>query len=165
MDTSLVERGQQWLENLLHLAGLPSLVGVEPDPPFAEDSCWITIDESSLTPEQIESLTGMDGHVLDSIQYLMNAILNLGQDPEKQGAFTVELNGYRLRRYSELKQMAEQAAEQVRQTGEEFELKSLSSAERRQVHTMLKEYEDLETYSRGQEPDRRLIVRPLKNKS
>ncbi|WP_421658177.1 protein jag [Leptothermofonsia sp. ETS-13] len=165
MDTSLVERGQQWLENLLHLAGLPSSVSVEPNPPFAEDSCWITIDESGLTPEQIECLTGVDGHVLDSIQYLMNAILNLGQDPEKQGAFTVELDGYRLHRYSELKQMAEQAAEQVRQTGEEFELKSLSSAERRQVHTMLKGYEDLETYSRGHEPDRRLVVRLLKNES
>ncbi len=93
----------------------------------------------------------------------MNATLNLGQEPDKQGAFTVELAGYRLNRYSELEAMAEQAAAHARQTGEEFELKSLSSAERRQVHTMLKEYDDLETYSRGQEPDRRLVVRLLQD--
>jgi spoIIIJ-associated protein len=161
MDASSSERGQKWLTELLNLAGMPSSVNVEPDPPFSEDSCWITIDEANLTPEQIECLVGPDGHVLDSIQYLMNSILNLGQSADKQGAFTVELAGYRLRRYSELKKLAEYAAEKVRETGEEFEIKALSSAERRQMHTMLKAYEDLETYSRGQEPDRRLVVRLL----
>jgi spoIIIJ-associated protein len=164
MNASLGRRGQEWLEELLHLAGLPSSVAPEPtNLDIAEDSCWLTIDEMRLSPAQIQSLIGPDGVVLDSIQYLMNAILNLGQEPDKQGAFTVELAGYRLRRYSELKAMAEQAAVHVRETNEEFELKSLSSAERRQVHTMLKEYEDLETYSRGQEPDRRLVVRLLQN--
>lgn len=165
MDGTLVERGQKWLKDLLHLAGMPSSVTIEPQPPFSEDSCWITIDESDLTPEQVECLTGVDGHVLDSIQYLMNSILNLGQDADKQGAFTVELAGYRLRRYSELKQIADHAASQVRERGEEFEIKALSSAERRQMHTMLKEHDDLETYSRGQEPDRRLVVRLLQEES
>jgi spoIIIJ-associated protein len=83
----------------------------------------------------------------------------MGQDQDHQGAFTVELAGYRLQRHKELQEIAENAANQVRQTGKEYELKSLSSAERRQVHTILKEYGDLETYSRGQEPDRRLVVR------
>jgi spoIIIJ-associated protein len=40
---------------------------------------------------------------------------------------------------------------------------ALSAAERRQVHTYLKDYEDLETYSRGKEPDRRLVVRLAQN--
>ncbi len=161
MDTSQMQRGQQWLEELLHLSGLPSDVAAEMNSSFAEESCWLTINSTSLTPEQIQILTGNGGAVLDSIQYLTNAILNLSQDREQQGAFTIELDGYRLRRYAELKDMAEQAAAQVRQTGEEYELQSLSSAERRQVHTMLKEHEDLETFSRGQEPDRRLVIRPL----
>ena len=55
--------------------------------------------------------------------------------------------------------MAEYAADQARSTGVEFELKALSSSERRQVHSFLSECEDLETYSQGQEPDRRLVVR------
>ncbi len=45
MDVSLEQRGQQWLEQLLRLAELPSAVGTEPNPAFAEDSCWLTIDE------------------------------------------------------------------------------------------------------------------------
>ncbi|NEQ25399.1 MAG: RNA-binding protein, partial [Microcoleus sp. SIO2G3] len=38
---------------------------------------------------------------------------------------------------------------------------SLSAAERRQVHTLFQSYEDLETFSQGTEPDRRLVVRRL----
>ncbi|MGF1674876.1 MAG: R3H domain-containing nucleic acid-binding protein, partial [Rivularia sp. (in: cyanobacteria)] len=50
--------------------------------------------------------------------------------------------------------------DQVRNTGREVEVKSLSSAERRQVHTLLKEFEDLESFSQGKEPHRHLVVRP-----
>ncbi|MBW4580187.1 MAG: RNA-binding protein [Tildeniella nuda ZEHNDER 1965/U140] len=163
MDINQMQRGQQWLESLLRLSGWNSTVTVEMNSSFAEESCWLTIDETTLLPEQIELITGPSGSVLDSIQYLTNAILNLSQEREQQKAFTVELAGYRLRRYAELKEIAEQAAAEVRETSAEHELKSLSSAERRQVHTMLKEYGDLETFSRGQEPDRRLVIRPLQS--
>jgi spoIIIJ-associated protein len=156
-----IERGQQWLQELLRLAGLAATVQPLPDPSFSEDSCWLMIDDSALTPSQVQHLIGENGAVLDSVQYLANAILNLGQDAEHQGAFTVELAGYRLRRFAELKELAEQSAAKVRQTGQEFELKALSSAERRQVHTLLKAHADLESSSRGQEPDRRLVIRLL----
>jgi len=55
--------------------------------------------------------------------------------------------------------MAQYAAEQARTTGVEVEIKSLSSAERRQIHNFLSECEDIETYSQGQDADRRLVVR------
>jgi len=161
MDVDQMRRGQQWLEELLRLSGLVADVTAELNSSFAEESCWLTINEETLLPDQVQLLIGANGSVLDSIQYLTNAILNLSQEREQQKAFTVELAGYRLRRYAELKDIAEQAATRVRETREASELKSLSSAERRQVHTMLKEYEDLETFSRGQEPDRRLVIRPL----
>lgn len=168
-----MQQGQEWLEQLLSLAGFASAVqasrhldslsdlaeGDAEDTTEDRQSYWLTISESNLSPEQIQSLTGPEGGVLDAIQYLANTLLNLGQSQEQQRAYTIELNGYRARRQAELKAMAEHAAEQVRQTGQEFEMKSLSSAERRQVHTFLKACPDLETYSRGREPDRRLVVR------
>jgi spoIIIJ-associated protein len=159
MSTHPVQNGSQWLQQLFHLATIEATVEAEPSPPFAEDSCWLAIDAKTLSPEQIELLTGKDGSVLDSIQYLLNTMLNLGAAPDQQQAYTVDLAGYRLRRHSELKDMADAAVEYVRKTGEEYELKSLSAAERRQVHTILKDYGDMETYSHGQEPDRRLVVR------
>ncbi len=163
MDIEREQRGQQWLQELLNLSGIAAKVSAESNPAFWEDSCWLVIDESSLTDEQVAQLIGADGRVLDAIQYLANTTLNLGVPPEQQGAFTVDLAGYREQRYRELKAIAEQAAETARETGQEVELKSLSAAERRQVHTILKEQTDLETYSRGQEPDRRLVVRVLED--
>jgi len=162
-----MQRGQQWLEQLLQLAQLPAKVTPEspeialPSNSSEESSTcyWLTIDETKLTSEQIDTLIGPEGATLDAIQYLANSILNLNQQPDQQAAYTIELDGYRLRRQAELRSLAEYAANQVRQTSQEFEMKSLSSAERRQVHTFLQECDDLETFSRGQEPDRRLVVR------
>lgn len=156
-----MQRGQQWLEELLLLSRLPADVKVTNSGTLQDDrpSYWLTIDQTKLTPEQIQILIGPEGTAIDAIQYLANAILNLGQGEEQQAVYTIELDGYRRRRQEELQALAVHAAQTVRETGAEFEMKSLSSAERRQIHTFLKEYEDLETQSRGQEPDRRLVVR------
>ncbi|HEY9741882.1 MAG TPA: R3H domain-containing nucleic acid-binding protein [Coleofasciculaceae cyanobacterium] len=161
MNNQPMQRGQQWLEELLRLSSLPTSVEATDEDESQEDkpSYWLTIDKTQLTPQQIQTLIGPEGAALDAIQYLANSILNLGQDEEQQAAYTIELDGYRLRRQEELRALAAHAAQRVRETGEEFEMKSLSSAERRQVHTFLKECDDLETQSRGQEPDRRLVVR------
>jgi spoIIIJ-associated protein len=164
MDENQVQQhGRTWLEELFSLVGLPVQVlsnAIETQP---DGSCWLTIDSASLTPDQIEILVGSNGIVLDSIQYLLNTTLNLGQPKDQQHAYTVELNGYRALRQAELQAMAEQAAKRARETENEVEITSLSAAERRQVHTFLKEFQDLETFSRGQEPDRRLVVRLLQD--
>ena len=159
-DRSFEQQGQQWLEEFLKLANLSAPVTTDMRETFSETSCWLTIDDSALKPDQVEALIGTQGVSLDSIQYLANSTLNLGKQEDQQGAYTIELAGYRQRRQQELLEIAEQAAEQVRQSGQEYEIKSLSSAERRQIHTILKDSADLGTYSRGQEPDRRLVVQP-----
>lgn len=160
MSEHQVRDGQQWLEELLNLAGLAAQVSVDPGKIATEGSCWLTIDEAPFSATQIQALLGPDGTVLDAVQYLANTTLNLDKPDQLQTAYTIELAGYRVRRQAELQSLAEQAAQQVRETGEEYEMAALSAAERRQVHTYLKEFTDLETYSRGREPDRRLVIRP-----
>ena len=163
MNESKIERGRKWLEELLQKAGLPAAVTTEQNQVEAgEESCWLIIDSQKMTAQKMETLTtGKEGVALDAIQYLANTILNLGCTREDQIAYTIELNGYRSRRQAELLKLASDAAEQVRSTGSPFEMKNLSAAERRQVHTFLKSYEDIASESRGREPDRRLIVRRL----
>ncbi len=85
--------------------------------------------------------------------------MNINQLEEEQISYTVELNGYRVRRQAEIRDLAEAAAQEARITAREVEIKSLSSAERRQIHNFLKEFDDLETFSRGKEPHRHLVVR------
>ncbi|WP_367287746.1 protein jag [Laspinema palackyanum] len=149
-----MQRGQQWIEQLLTLLRIETSVTTQEQ----EDSFWLTIDEKNLTPEQIEILTGPNGQVLDAIQYLLNTTLNIAQPTDVQASYTIELNQYRVRREAVLREMVAKAVQTVQETGEASEMKGLSSAERRQVHNLLKDYEDLESFSRGQEPDRRLVV-------
>ncbi|MFB2875762.1 protein jag [Floridanema aerugineum] len=169
MTDTRIQRGQKWLEELLKLMKVPAMVKAQkgeaqaeladPEEPEEAASYWLTIDETHLSRTQIQALIGEEGHTLDAIQYLVNAILNMGKEHEEQAAYTVELDGYRVRRQAELLALAEYAIQQVRTNGQEFEMKSLSAAERRQIHTFLKEFTDVESYSRGKEPDRRLVVR------
>jgi spoIIIJ-associated protein len=160
-----IDRGKQWLEELLSLMGIPATVitnNIEIEEFQNEpSSCWLTIDESNLTPEQIQILIGDRGEHIDAIQYLANTLLNINVEEDLQGSFNIEIANYRVRRYRELFELAQNVAKEVRETGREVSIESLSSAERRQIHTFLQSAEDLETQSRGQEPDRRLVVRLL----
>ncbi|MDB9528208.1 RNA-binding protein [Oscillatoria sp. CS-180] len=155
------QTGIEWLLSLLKCQGVETSVSAS----MVEDefgaSCWLTIDDSEIPPEQVESLIGEKGHSLDAVQYLANTVLNLGRSPEEQQPYTIELAGHRAKRKAELIALAAEAAETAKETGEEFEMVALSSAERRQVHHYLKSHDGLETFSRGREPDRRLVVRQL----
>lgn len=152
-----LQRGQHWLERLLALMNVPAAV-LATAPAEGEEAIWLEIADANLSPIQVETLIGDRGRTIDAIQYLANTLLNVGQPPEEQQAFTVELAGYRRRRQAELAQLVEAAIAQVLATGEEVEMQHLSAAERRQVHTLLKERDDLKTESRGSEPDRRLFI-------
>lgn len=159
--------GQEWLQKLLTLCDIPTNVE-EGVPKAAADRLqafgghWLTLDHHALSAEQRAVFLADNGKVLDAIQYLINATLHLTQDA--QDVYTVELEGFREHRYLELLEMAEQVAEQVRAAGAEVEMDPLSPAERRLIHTILGNAPDLETFSRGQEPQRRLVVCPAGEK-
>lgn len=154
--------GKEWLENLLTLMGFPTNVKVEYRENELEKTteCWLIIDETQLPLEKTSMLLGEKGEGIDAIQYLANTLINLTVDSVEQQGFTVELNGYRLERLQQLKTLTEDIAQKVRQTGQEIEMSDLSSAERRQIHSFFKNVADIATESRGQEPNRRLIVKP-----
>ncbi len=157
-----MQRGQQWLTELLKLMGMKAAVKVTKieQEPEGTVCCWLTIDETDLTPEQISILIGNQGETIDSIQYLANALLHIGATTEKSGYFMIDVQNYRGQRQAELLALAETVAREVRETGQEVEMKPLSSVERRQIHSILSQCTDLATESRGNEPNRRLVVRP-----
>ena len=74
--------------------------------------------------------------------------------------FTVELGDFRKRRQLELITLSEEAAQKVRDTLQPVSMEGMTSGDRRQVHSFFEESTDLETESQGQEPYRRLVIRP-----
>lgn len=159
---SQISSGKEWLQQLLALMGLAAEVDTEG---FATvesklDSNWLNIDSSNFSLEQKQLLIGVKGENIDAIQYLLNTILNLSSDPLEQSSFVVELDSYRVNRNQELATLTTEAVEQVKQTGQEVEITGLSSAERKQIHSLLQDVENLTTESRGQEPERKLVILP-----
>lgn len=156
---------EAWLSTVLQLCGLSAPVRAVPSEAIAPQlqqfgGSWLVIEETQLTVEQSEALAQENHRALDALQYLMNATLNLGQETSEKTAYTVEFCGHREQRYLQLSAMADHVAQQVRQTGASVEMMPLPAAERRLIHTLLSEAPDLETFSRGQEPERRLVVGP-----
>lgn len=156
------QKGQEWLTQLLALMGAPGKVARR-EPPSDVDpaSLWLEIDANALGSDRVSTFLANKGEAIDAIQYLLNAIVNLDVEPGDRRPLTVELDGYRQARHAELVERVQQAIAQVRATGQEVELLDLSSSERREVHNLLKDIEDLATESRGQEPDRRLFIKPV----
>ena len=158
---SQISLGREWLQQLLELMGMAAEVeteGFEITP--NSSSIWLNVDGSSLTSELKQRLIGDKGENIDAVQYLANTVLNLDLDPEAQSSFVIELDGYRVKRHQELTELTQQTIDKVRATGQEVEISGLSSAERKQIHFLLQDVEDLATESRGQEPNRRLVVLP-----
>ncbi len=87
MSDTRMQRGEQWLKELLQLSGFSVEIKVDKEEsnlgekdPLSLNSYWLTIEESNLSENQIQNLIGRDGKVLDAIQYLANSILNLSQE-------------------------------------------------------------------------------------
>jgi len=161
MVESQLSSGKQWLQKLLDLMGLNAGVTTEGFEKIesSTDTHWLNIEGEYLTVEQKELLIGNKGQEIDSIQYLANTILNLNIESETQNSYTIELDGYRVKRIKELNQLTKSAIEQVRETAQELEIPGLSAAERKQVHSLLEDIPDLTSESRGHEPDRRLVLK------
>jgi spoIIIJ-associated protein len=104
-------------------------------------------------------LIGHHGQTIDAIQHLAYRMAFQGSQVRK--GVTVDASGYRDRRATALRATADQAAEAAVHDGRPVALEAMSALERKVVHEHLKGRRDVETYSEGQEPARRLVVAPL----
>src|SRR5947209_20406251 len=104
-------------------------------------------------------LIGHHGQTIDAIQHLAYRIAFRGS--ELRTRVVVDAAGYRERRATALRAAADQAAEAAVHDRRPVALEAMSALERRVVHEHLKARHDVETYSEGEEPNRRLVVAPL----
>lgn len=113
-------------------------------------------EEERLSPSSM--LIGERGNNLVAFEYILRKILQKKYGETQR--FTVDINEYRLKRLEDLKQDVKAAAKEVRLYKKEVPLRPMSSFERRIVHLLLAEYPDITTESVGQEPERRVIIKP-----
>jgi spoIIIJ-associated protein len=114
-----------------------------------------------LDGDDLGLFIGRHGQTIDAIQHLAFKIAN--RDSPRGGTrVVVDAAGYRERREQLLHRQADQAAADATSGGRPVALDAMSATERKVVHEHLKDRDDVETYSEGTEPDRHLVVAPLR---
>jgi spoIIIJ-associated protein len=100
------------------------------------------------------ALIGRRGEGLENLQYLLRLMVN--QRLRRWKNLVVDVEGYKERRISQLKQLAQRTASQVASTGRSVALEPMPPNERRIIHLTLREHPDVFTESAG-EGDRRKV--------
>ena len=104
---------------------------------------------------------GRHGQTIEAVQHLAYRIaVHRGEGERKR--IVIDAEGYRARREEALHRQADQAADDAVRYKRPVALDAMTASERKLVHEYLRDRDDVETYSEGEEPDRHLVVAPLR---
>jgi spoIIIJ-associated protein len=147
---SPAQRVRELMERIAEAAGVEASVEVREE----DDGL-----HAEYIGEDLGLLIGHHGQTIDAIQHLAYRFASQGD--RDRVTVVVDAAGYRERRAAALRATADQAAQTAVSNRRAVPLEAMSALERKVIHEHLKDRHDVETYSEGQEPSRRLVVAPL----
>lgn len=109
-----------------------------------------------LSGSDMGIVIGKRGDTLDSIQYLTSLVVN-----NSKGSYikvTIDTENYREKRKEALEALAVRIAGKVERTGKRHTFEPMNPYERRIIHSKLQSYENVTTYSIGEDPNRKIVV-------
>jgi spoIIIJ-associated protein len=113
-----------------------------------------------LAGEDSGLLIGRRGQTLQALQFLVNLIVR----KQFEGVRVVlDVENYRQRRESQLRDMAIKVAERVAQTNRSITLEPMPPADRRIIHTSLTDHPGVSTESTGEGEGRKVTIMPTRN--
>jgi spoIIIJ-associated protein len=108
--------------------------------------------------EDVGLFIGRHGATIDAVQHLaQRALIAHEAEPTR---VVIDAADYRARRAEVLERQADEAVERALAEDRPVRLEAMTAAERRVVHEYLRDRDDIETHSEGNEPERRLVVSP-----
>jgi spoIIIJ-associated protein len=134
--------------------GLLSAMGLEAEVKSSVEGESAFID---VAGESLGVLIGRRGQTLDALQELARTAVQ--RRLRSRVRLLVDVEGYRARRRTSLAEYAKQIAERAKQRGTEIELEPMNSFERKIVHDAVAEVEGATSFSEGEEPARKVVVR------
>jgi len=111
-----------------------------------------------LKGDDMGVLIGKRGQTLDSLQYLVNLVVNKGNAPYIN--ISMDTENYRQRRKETLESLAYNLAKKVKITGKKVVLEPMNPYERRIIHSSLQSNKYVTTFSEGEEPFRNVVIAP-----
>lgn len=145
--TQSIDFAKKYLEDLISFFGVNVSVEV---------SCEDDVIELAVSSSELNSLLiGHNAETLRSLQYLISTTLR-----NKEAALArvnVDIADYKRQRADKIAAQAREWIAAVRATGDSY-VGNLNAADRRVVHRVADEYEDIRTFSEGEGRDRRIII-------
>jgi len=143
-----IDDAKEFLKKVLANMNLEANINIK------ESAKSVNIDISGTN---MGTIIGYRGETLDALQYLVSLVMNKNHDiPYRRVMLDTE--SYRQKREDTLKRVADKTAYKVRKNGKAFKLEPMNPYERRIIHSVLQSYDDIKTYSEGEEPFRRIVV-------
>lgn len=111
-----------------------------------------------LSGADMGMVIGRRGQTLDALQYLLNVVAN--RHSKEHIRIVLDAEDFRERRKKTLERLADRLAGKVIKTHREVLLEPMSPQERRIIHSYLSDHPNVKTYSKGEEPNRRIVIAP-----
>lgn len=112
----------------------------------------------AIIGDGLDSLIGQRGATLEALQELTR--LAVMQDTGLRSRLMLDIGGYRLKRRAELVSLAKSVGERVASNGQDEKLVPMTPFERKVVHDTIASLSGVVSESEGEEPQRRVVVRP-----
>lgn len=139
------------------LLGLFEKMNVEAEVSAFETSESVTFNASG---EKVSSLIGKRGETLNAIQDVLANVMKNANFRNKKFYFDVE--NYKNRREMSLINLADRMAKKALKIEKPIKLERMNAYERKIIHTALQSCEGISTHSEGEEPNRYLVIVPVK---
>ncbi|MDB5165254.1 MAG: Single-stranded nucleic acid binding domain protein [Candidatus Saccharibacteria bacterium] len=142
-----IDYAKKYLEDLLSFFEVNSEVEVSVN----DDVLELSVPASELS----SILIGRNAETLRSLQYILSTTLR--NDNADIQRVNLDIADYKKQRAEKLAEQAKGWIEQVQRTGDSY-IANLNAADRRIVHGVAADYEDIQTFSEGEGRERHLII-------
>lgn len=141
------DRARDFLEDVFTAMGMRVNIEIE----HIEKIMKIT-----LSGENMGIIIGKHGDTLDALEHLVSLTVNRGDGDYVKVVLDTE--NYREKRRATLVRLAENLAASAVKNKKKITLEPMNAGERRIIHSTLQNNPDVDTYSIGEEPYRRLVI-------
>ena len=150
-----VDVAAQTVDDILRILDIPAELSIR-EPLTPGDGLGSVLAVIDIKGNDLGLLIGRRGETLLSLQYLVNLIL--AKRFPGRGGVTLDVEHYRHRREEQVISLARRMADRVRETGSPITLEPMTASERRLIHILFAEDQQLETNSVGEGDNRKVVI-------
>lgn len=137
------------------LSGVLEAVGIEGEITISLGPRSVRVE---INGEEMGLLIGRHGATLEALQDLARAAVQ--RQVAQRPRVNLDIEGYRARQRGAIERRARDAAQRVRRSRKPYTFEPMSAFARKAIHDALARFDDIESTSEGDEPNRQVVIRP-----